>query len=172
MSTNVTLHAGHDVAYFTSGQHRGGCAGTMSYYAAAGEPPGQWAGKGAAGLGLRGQVDPDVIERLYQESIGPGGELLVRRRQTKAADKREEAGRSGVPSRAPVRQRDRASRGPRRRARQGPAQVPYFDLTVSAVKSVSVLHASYRVAARQARAAATRTRPPRSTRAPTRSRPR
>jgi hypothetical protein len=30
-------------------------------------------------------------------------------------------------------------------------QVPYFDLTVSAVKSVSVLHASYRVAARQAR---------------------
>jgi hypothetical protein len=29
--------------------------------------------------------------------------------------------------------------------------VPYFDLTVSAVKSVSVLHASYRVAARQAR---------------------
>jgi hypothetical protein len=29
--------------------------------------------------------------------------------------------------------------------------VPYFDLTVSAVKSVSVLHASYRVSARQAR---------------------
>ena len=32
-----------------------------------------------------------------------------------------------------------------------PHQVPYFDLTVNAVKSVSVLHASYRVAARQAR---------------------
>ena len=46
MSTNVTLHAGHDVAYFTSGQGRGGCAGAMSYYTAAGEPPGQWAGKG------------------------------------------------------------------------------------------------------------------------------
>lgn len=29
--------------------------------------------------------------------------------------------------------------------------MPYFDLTVSAVKSVSVLHASYRVSARQAR---------------------
>ena len=41
MSTNVTLHAGHDVAYFTSGQHRGGCAGAMSYYTATGEPPGQ-----------------------------------------------------------------------------------------------------------------------------------
>ena len=32
-----------------------------------------------------------------------------------------------------------------------PHQVPYFDLTVSAVKSVSVLHASYRVSARRAR---------------------
>ena len=77
MTTNVTLHQGHDVAYFTRGQHRGGCAGAMSYYTAAGEPPGEWAGKGAVGLGLNGQVDPDVIERLYQESIGPGGELLV-----------------------------------------------------------------------------------------------
>ena len=32
-----------------------------------------------------------------------------------------------------------------------PHQVPYFDLTVDVVKSVSVLHASYRVSARQAR---------------------
>ena len=45
MSANVTLHPGHDVAYFTHGQGRGGCAGAMSYYTAAGEPPGEWAGK-------------------------------------------------------------------------------------------------------------------------------
>ena len=32
-----------------------------------------------------------------------------------------------------------------------PHSVPYFDMTVDAVKSVSVLHASYRVSARQAR---------------------
>ena len=32
-----------------------------------------------------------------------------------------------------------------------PHQVPYFDLTIDVVKSVSVLHASYRVSARQAR---------------------
>jgi hypothetical protein len=31
-----------------------------------------------------------------------------------------------------------------------PHSVPYFDLTVDLVKSVSVLHASYRVSARQA----------------------
>ena len=42
---HTTLHAGHDVAYLTAGQHAGGCAGAMSYYTASGEPPGQWAGK-------------------------------------------------------------------------------------------------------------------------------
>jgi TrwC relaxase len=76
VSTNVTLRAGHDVAYFTRGQGRGGCAGTVSYYTAAGEPPGEWAGKDAAVLGLSGVVDPDVIERLYQDNTGPGRELL------------------------------------------------------------------------------------------------
>ncbi len=151
MSTNVTLHAGHDVAYFTSGQGRGGCAGAMSYYTAAGEPPGQWAGKGAAALGLAGQVDPKVIGRLYQENIGPGGELLVKRRQSKAADEREQGAVAMYLAAHPyasaveLAEVRAAGRG------QDPHQVPYFDLTVSAVKSVSVLHASYRISARQAR---------------------
>jgi hypothetical protein len=151
VATNVTLHAGHDVAYFTRGQHRGGCAGAMSYYTAAGEPPGEWAGKGAAALGLAGEVDPDVIERLYQDNAGPGGELLVKRRQAKAAADREAAAvaayRAGHPYASAIELAEvrAAERG------KDPHQVPYFDLTVSAVKSVSVLHASYRVAARQAR---------------------
>jgi TrwC relaxase len=63
----------------------------MSYYTAAGEPPGQWAGKAAARLGLTGQVDPGVIERLYQHDIGPGGEVLAGHRQPKAAGQREDA---------------------------------------------------------------------------------
>ena len=79
------------MAYLTAGQHAGGCVGAMSYYTTSGEPPGQWAGKGAAALGLSGQVDPAVIGRLYQHNIGPGGELLVKRRQSKAADEREQA---------------------------------------------------------------------------------
>jgi hypothetical protein len=149
VSTNVTLHAGHDVAYFTSGQHRGGCAGAMSYYAAAGEPPGEWAGKGTATLGLNGTVDPDIIERLYQENIGPGGELLVKRRQSKKANERESAAAylaaNPYASTTELAEVRAAERG------KDPHQVPYFDLTISAVKSVSVLHASYRVAARQAR---------------------
>jgi conjugative relaxase-like TrwC/TraI family protein len=151
VSTNVTLHSGHDVAYFTSGQHRGACAGTTSYYTAAGEPPGQWAGKGAATLGLSGEVDPEVIGRLYQHNIGPDGELLVKPRQTKAAAEREQAAvtaylaahpYASAPEMAEVRAAERG---------KDPHQVPYFDLTVSAVKSVSVLHASYRVSACRAR---------------------
>ena len=59
VTTNVTLHAGHDVAYFTCGQEAGGCAGAMSYYTAAGEPPGQWAGTAALkSLGLTGRSTP------------------------------------------------------------------------------------------------------------------
>ena len=151
MSTNVTLHAGHDVAYFTSGQGRGGCAGAMSYYTAAGEPPGQWAGKGAAALGLSGQVDPKVIERLYQENTGPGGELLVKRRQSKKADERETAAVAAYLAAHPYASAVELAEVRAAERGKDPHTVPYFDLTVSAVKSVSVLHASYRVSARQAR---------------------
>ena len=151
MSTNVTLYAGHDVAYFTSGQGNGGCAGAMSYYAAAGEPPGEWAGKGAATLGLRGQVDPDVIGRLYQHNIGPGAELLISRRRSKTADEREPAAVAAYLAAHPYASATELAEVRVAERGKDPHQVPYFDLTVSAVKSVSVLHASYRVAARQAR---------------------
>jgi conjugative relaxase-like TrwC/TraI family protein len=151
VSTNVTLHAGHDVAYFTSGQGHGGCAGAMSYYTAAGEPPGQWAGKGAAALGLAGQVDPKVIERLYQENIGPSGELLVKRRQSKKVDEREQAAVAAYLAAHPYASAVELAEVRAAERGKDPHTVPYFDLTISAVKSISVLHASYRVSARQAR---------------------
>ncbi len=52
MSALTSLHPGHDVRYLTSGHTQGGNAGATSYYTASGEPPGQWAGKGSAALGL------------------------------------------------------------------------------------------------------------------------
>jgi hypothetical protein len=71
VTTNVTLYAGHDVAYFTRGQEAGGCAGAMSYYTAAREPPGQWAGTAARkSLGLTGQVDAGVLDRLFMKGSG------------------------------------------------------------------------------------------------------
>ena len=151
MSTNVTLHAGNDVAYFTAGQGRGGCAGAMCYYAADGEPPGKWAGKGAAALGLTGRVDPSVIGRLYQHDIGPGGELLIRRRQSKAAGEREESAVAAYLAAHPYASATELAELRAAERGKDPHHVPYFDLTVSAVKSISVLHASYRVSARQAR---------------------
>src|SRR6516165_7764705 len=123
----------------------------MSYYTAAGEPPGEWAGKGAARLGLSGVVVPGVIARLYQHNIGPGGELLVKRRQSKVGDEREEQAVAAYLAAYPYASATELAEV--RAAARGtdPHQVPYFDLTVDVVKSVSVLHASYRVAARQAR---------------------
>ena len=138
------------MAYLTAGQHAGGCVGAMSYYTAGGEPPGQWAGKGAAAFGLTGQVDPAVIGRLYQHNIGPGGELLVKRRQSPAVGEREDAAVAAYLAAHPYATATELAEV--RAAERGtdPRRVPYFDMTVDAVKSVSVLHASYRVAARQA----------------------
>jgi hypothetical protein len=138
------------VAYLTSGQRAGGCVGAMSYYTAAGEPPGQWAGKGAAALGLAGQVDPAVIGRLYQHNLGPGGELLVRHRQSRVAGEREAAAVAAYRAAHPYASATELAEVRTSARGTDPRQVPYFDLTVDVVKSVSVLHASYRIAARQA----------------------
>ena len=97
MTTNTTLHAGHDVRYLTSGNAHGGNAGAMRYYTASGEPPGQWAGKGAASLGLSGEVDAEVMDRLYMQQVGPSGELLMRRRMQRDQDQAEAAFRAAHP---------------------------------------------------------------------------
>jgi hypothetical protein len=98
-----------------------------------------------------GQVDPGVIERLYQQDIGPNGEVLAGRRQSKAADEREDAAIAAYLVEHPFASAVELAEVRAAERAKDPHQVPYFDLTISAVKSVSVLHASYRVSARQAR---------------------
>jgi TrwC relaxase len=107
--------------------------------------------QGAAVLGLTGHVDPAVIGRLYQHNIGPTGELLVTRRQSRAAEEREAAAVAAYLAAHPYASATEVAEV--RAAERGtdPHLVPYFDLTVDVVKSVSVLHASYRVSAWQAR---------------------
>src|SRR5260370_30916486 len=107
----------------------------MSYYAAAGEPPGQWAGKGTAALGLSGQVDPAMIGRLYQDNIGPGGELLGKRRQSKTAGEREQE--AVAPWLAAHPYASATEMAEIRAAEHGPDphQGPSFALTVSPVNS-------------------------------------
>ena len=149
MTTNTTLHAGHDVRYLTSGKAHGGNAGAMRYYTASGEPPGRWAGGGAAALGLSGTVDGKVMDQLYMEHIGPGGERLTQPRgKAKDDDRVEVAFRAAHPFASEVEVAEAVAQ-----ARAGTrTSVPYYDLTVSASKSVSVLHASLKIAAQEAQA--------------------
>lgn len=153
MTTMVSLRAGHDVRYYTNAAGVG-CAGAMAYYAKGGEPPGVWAGTAAAKLGLCGQVDPEVLARLYMQNIGPDGEKLVKGRPPVDAVKAAEAATRAWRKQHPFASATEVAEFlAAQRAKATQNTVPYFDLTVSATKSVSVLHASYRVAAELAREA-------------------
>jgi len=148
----VTIKAGHDAAYFTNGDAHGGCVGAVAYYTGHGDPPGRWGGKAAAAMGLAGIVDPQVFLELYQERVGPDGELLMKRKQAKDAQEREDAAvaafRKAHPfASAPEIAQVRAGA----RGKNPDPGVPYHDVNVSVVKSVSLLHASLRVAAQLAR---------------------
>ena len=45
--------------------------GLEDYYTGAGEAPGQWSGRGAAGLGLAGEVDPVALAALFGQGRHP-----------------------------------------------------------------------------------------------------
>jgi hypothetical protein len=138
------LAPGHDVRYLTSGHAHGGNAGAMSYYTASGEPP----GKGSAALGLAGTVDAKVMDRLYMQHVGPDGELLTRPRGKAPAEDDDQAAafRAVHPFASEVEVAETVAK-----ARSGArVPVPYHDLTVSAAKSLSVLHASLKIAAQEA----------------------
>ncbi len=150
----LRVNGGHDPEYPL--RSAGSAAG---YYLQGGkEPPGQWAGKGAEALGLTGQVDPEVYRTLFGKLVTPAGEKLYTGRPPRyvtgsgESDSAEDvgaavAGLGPFPTAAEVR-RTRAkvlgSTG---------AAVPFYDLTFSATKSVSLLQVSYAAAAVKARAA-------------------
>ncbi len=121
---------GHDVRYFTNADGVG-CAGAMAYYTRGGEPPGQWSGKAAARLGLAGEVDPQVLEALFMENIGPGGEVLAKRRATKDSKEAVDAAVRAWRKQhfyASATEIEEFRAGERAKAMQ--RQVPYFDMTV------------------------------------------
>ncbi|MGH3042101.1 MAG: MobF family relaxase, partial [Gaiellaceae bacterium] len=117
------------VAKLTPGQEayyeRSVAAGLDDYYAGTGEAPGEWTGRGAAGLGLEGEV--------------ADGELgsLIRGKDPK----------TGAELRAPVRartitvERIDPETGKRWLEEKKLAPVAGFDLVFSTPKSVSLLHA-------------------------------
>jgi conjugative relaxase-like TrwC/TraI family protein len=150
----VSLRTGYDTGYLTE------AAGVDYYTGADGEPPGYWQGKGAAALGLAGDVDAEVMRRLYHEDIGPDGQLLRPQRKAKypatgrnsmyerieaeVEAVRAERGRFFTP------EEERKLRLQLRSAYR--TSVPFYDMTFSAPKSVSVLWASLLAASAEAAA--------------------
>ena len=150
------VKTGHDIAYVTRG-HTSGCTGAMAYYTRTGDPPGTWEGRGCTALGVSGTVQAEVAERLYQEGVGPHGERIISHATPKGDEDQAAAEAAAV-----ARYREEhpfasaseinAERTRIRATSRGIAR-PYYDVTSSASKSVSVLHASLRVAPGQAREA-------------------
>jgi len=52
--------------------------GAEEYYTGAKEAPGQWVGRSAERLGLRGEVDPDVLHRILEGADPTTGQPLTR----------------------------------------------------------------------------------------------
>jgi conjugative relaxase-like TrwC/TraI family protein len=115
--------------------------GASSYYldaVAEGEPPGRWLGKGAAALGLEGEVDAQVMETVYGEFKNPlTGEQIGRRPdEPKSLDDRIAAALAAEPDALPERQEE-IRRNIERTARKG---VLGWDTTFNVAKSVSIVH--------------------------------
>jgi hypothetical protein len=150
------VKTGHDIKYVTRG-HAAGCTGAMAYYTRTGDPPGTWEGRGTVVLGVSGTVEAEVAERLYQEGVGPGGERIIQHAAPKTDEDQAAAEAAALARYRKEHPFASASEinaeRTRIRATSPGISRPYYDVTSSASKSVSVLHASLRVAAGQARQA-------------------
>jgi len=153
----LSLHTGYDTGYLTDAV--GGPQAAADYYTGAkGEPPGYWQGAGARALGLRGQVDAEVMRALYHEDVGPDGQVLVRRQRKaeypagggKLFDRIEAEVQRQVAAlgRFCTPEEERKIRLTERAKFR--TVVPFYDYTFSAPKSVSVLWASLLAAAADA----------------------
>ncbi len=156
MAVKSDVKTGHDIAYVSRG-HASGCVGAMAYYTRTGDPPGTWEGRGTVALGVSGTVEAEVAERLYQQGIGPGGERIIQHAAPKTGEDQAAAEAAAV-----ARYREEYpfasaseinAERTRIRAKSPGISRPYYDVTSSASKSASVLNASLRVAAGQARQA-------------------
>ena len=156
----ASLNTGYDTAYLTDAVGTGAAA-TDYYTAAKGEPPGYWQGAGARALGLEGQVDADVMSgcttrtsartgRSWSSGSGgrstrrPGGSLYERI-EAEVAAQVARLGRFCTP------EEERAIRLKERAKFR--TVVPFYDLTFSPPKTVTVLWASLLQAAAEADAA-------------------
>jgi conjugative relaxase-like TrwC/TraI family protein len=157
----LNIHTGHDTDYLTDAV----ATGREGYYTgavAAGEPVGLWYGKGAAALGLVGEVDAEMMKALYTHGLDPTDPATSSRetwheaarfgnapKSYKKADEIYAGLLEAHPGAGPeARAELRAQAG--RSARQS---VAFYDVVLSAPKSMTVAWVAYERAANDARAA-------------------
>ncbi len=150
-----TLHKGFSIEYawaqVGSAADRRQAAGYYIGAAEGGEPPGHWWGPGAQALGFRNgqEIERKPYDLVFGERVHPIDGTRLGRRRT-AADKAAEDLYARLLQAEPhaTAQRKRELRDEAaREARQSP---PYFDLTFSLSKSISLFHASLGENARRA----------------------
>lgn len=75
------LSAGDGYEYYTSctarGDHQSRDQELGDYYLESGTPPGQWMGRGAAALGIEGEVTHHQMKALYGEGLHPDADRLI-----------------------------------------------------------------------------------------------
>ncbi|WP_406290281.1 MobF family relaxase [Embleya sp. NBC_00896] len=149
----LTISAGSDHRYLTDQVGRGAEHYYLKAIEVAGEPPGIWLGAGAAAFGLRGEVDAEVMGKLYGELVDPltGASLGAPPRKYRDVEQRLADALAALPDEATPEERDAVAG--RVRATQVRA-VKYLDLTFSAPKSWSVFHAALQADGRHAEAQA------------------
>jgi conjugative relaxase-like TrwC/TraI family protein len=157
---SVSIGKGYDTKYMTDAVE----GGRETYYTdadAAGEPAGLWHGAGAQALGLVGEVDAEQMTALFAHRIDPrdpaaadtatwgqAGTLGAKPRAFKNAEQRYTALLEQNPDAGPE-----LRAALRAQAEKGPGNVPFYDVTLSAPKSVTVLWVACERAANDARAA-------------------
>jgi hypothetical protein len=157
----VTAASGYDLGYVWHNQaskdgdkttERDQPQGRDSYYMQKGEPEGRWFGKGAEALGFTpGQVvERQPYDKTYQQIHPETGEQLGRKASGK--DKYDQL-LTAMKAAEPHATAERIREMQRIAHEQSHRSAPYTDVTVSLVKSVSILHTSIRENERQARLA-------------------
>src|SRR5256885_1368392 len=145
------MRPGHSVEYLT----REVATGRENYYTGAvteGEPPGRWYGRGAEALGLRGLVDHQDMEALYEHFLDPRDPNFRNR------DRWDECSTLGHKGRAyktaeqlyeqylnaePYADAERRVQLGALAAKNERRNVAFMDVTFSPSKSITVLHAAF-----------------------------
>ncbi|MCA1673854.1 MAG: relaxase domain-containing protein, partial [Actinobacteria bacterium] len=157
----LNVRVGHDTDYLTEAVAKG----REGYYTGAvagGEPPGLWYGRGAEALGLTGEVDAEIMKALYTHGLDPRDPATAQRmtwdqaarlgnapRNYKKADEIYAGLLEAHPGASPEERAElRAQAG--RSARQS---VAFYDVVLSAPKSMTVMWVAFERAANDARAA-------------------